>query len=120
MVLACAEGLDNRTVAVRLRTTAQTVGRWRGRFVRDRLDGLLDEPRAGAPRRVSDAQIKAVVIRTLESTPRGATHWSVRSMARASGLSRTTVSRIWKAFGLHPHRAESPKPSGRRRSSSTR
>lgn len=113
IVLASAEGLDNKTVAGKLRLTAQTVGRWRRRFVRGRLGGLRDAPRPGAPRRVSEAQIRAVVIRTLESKPRGATHWSVRSMARAVGLSRMTVSRIWKAFGLQPH-SERFKPSGHR------
>ena len=107
IVLACADGLDNKVVARKLRMTPQTVGRWRRRFVADRLDGLYDEPRPGTPRKITDAQVEAIVIRTLESKPRGATHWSVRSMARASGLSRMTVSRVWKAFGLQPHRTES-------------
>lgn len=111
IVLACAGGLDNKSVAKKLRLTPQTVGRWRGRFVRDRIDGLHDEPRPGAPRTVTDAQVEAVVIRTLETTPRGATHWSVRSMAKATGLSRMTVSRIWRAFGLQPHRTENYKLS---------
>jgi len=111
IVLACASGCDNKSAARKLRVTPQTVGRWRGRFVRDRLDGLYDEPRPGAPRKVTDAQVEAVVIRTLESKPRGATHWSLRSMAKASGLSRMTVSRIWKAFGLQPHRTETFKLS---------
>jgi transposase len=111
IVLSCAGGLDNKTVAKKLRLTPQTVGRWRGRFVRDRIDGLHDEPRPGAPRTVTDAQVEAVVIRTLETTPRGATHWSVRSMAKATGMSRMTISRIWKAFGLQPHRTESFKLS---------
>jgi len=111
IVLACAGGVDNKTVARKLRLAPQTVGRWRGRFVRDRLDGLYDEPRPGTPRKVSDAQVEDVVIRTLESKPRGATHWSVRSMAKACGLSRMTVSRIWKAFGLQPHRTETFKLS---------
>jgi transposase len=109
--LLCADGLDNKSAAKSLRLTAQTVGRWRARFVRDRLEGLHDEPRPGAPRKVTDAEIEQVVIRTLESTPRGATHWSVRSMAKACGMSRMTVSRIWKAFGLQPHRTESFKLS---------
>ena len=111
VVLMCAGGLDNKTAAKKLRLTPQTVGRWRTRFVRDRLDGLYDEPRPGTPRQVTDAEIEQVVIRTLESTPRGATHWSSRSMAKASGLSRMTVSRIWKAFGLQPHRTETFKLS---------
>jgi transposase len=111
IVLLCADGLDNKSAAKSLRLTAQTVGRWRARFVRDRLEGLHDEPRPGAPRKVTDAEIEQVVIRTLESTPRGATHWSVRSMAKACGMSRMTVSRIWKAFGLQPHRTESFKLS---------
>lgn len=111
IVLACAGGLDNKTAAKKLRLTPQTVGRWRGRFVRDRIDGLHDEPRPGAPRSVTDDQVEAVVVRTLETTPRGATHWSVRSMAKAVGLSRMTVSRIWKAFGLQPHRTENFKLS---------
>lgn len=111
IVLACASGLDNKTVAKKLRVAPQTVGRWRGRFVRDRVDGLRDEPRPGAPRTVSDAQIEKVVIRTLETTPRGATHWSVRSMAKATGMSRMTISRIWRAFGLQPHRTQSFKLS---------
>src|SRR6202158_3845926 len=111
VVLACADGLNNQVVAKKLRLAPQTVGRWRARFVRDRLDGLYDEPRPGAPRKVTDAQVEAVVIRTLESRPRGATHWSMRSMAKASGLSRMTISRVWKAFGLQPHRTETFKLS---------
>jgi transposase len=111
IVLACADGLDNKLVAKKLRMTPQTVGRWRRRFVVDRLDGLYDEPRPGTPRKITDAQVEALVIRTLESKPRGATQWSVRSMAKASGLSRMTVSRVWKAFGLQPHRTESLKLS---------
>ena len=111
IVLACADGFDNKVVARKLRMTPQTVGRWRGRFIADRLDGLYDEPRPGTPRKITDAQIESIVIRTLESKPRGATHWSVRSMAKASGLSRMTVSRVWRAFGLQPHRMESFKLS---------
>jgi transposase len=111
IVLACAAGLDNKTVAKRLRLKPQTVGRWRGRFVRDRLEGLYDEPRPGTPRKVTDAQVEDIVIRTLESKPRGATQWSVRAMAKASGLSRMTIARIWKAFGLQPHRTETFKLS---------
>lgn len=111
IILTCADGLDNKVVAKKLRMTPQTVGRWRRRFVADRLDGLYDEPRPGAPRKITDSEVEAVVVRTLESKPRGATHWSVRSMAKASGLSRMTVSRVWKAFGLQPHRTETFKLS---------
>jgi hypothetical protein len=87
-----------------------TVCKWRGRFVRERLDGLYDEPRPGAPRRVSDAQVEQVIVRTLEETPRGETHWSSRGMAKASGLGRTTIQQIWRAFGLQ-HRTETFKLS---------
>ena len=111
IVLACAAGAGNRAVGADLRVTAQTVGKWRQRFVDHRLDGLLDEPRCGAPRSVTDEQVEAVVVRTLESTPKGQTHWSTREMARASGLGKTTVGRIWQAFGLQPHRAETFKLS---------
>jgi transposase len=111
IVLGCAEGANNRTVAKRLHLTPLTVGKWRARFVASRLDGLLDEPRPGAPRRVSDAKVEEVITETLETTPRGATHWSTREMARRSGLSNATVSRIWRAFGLQPHRAETFKLS---------
>jgi transposase len=88
-----------------------TVGKWRGRFIRERLDGLYDEPRPGAPRRISDAQVEKVIVRTLEETPRGTTQWSSRGMAKASGLGRTTVQQIWRAFGLQPHRSETFKLS---------
>jgi transposase len=111
VVLACASGQDNKTVARQLRVTPATVGKWRSRFLADRLEGLLDEPRPGAPRQVTDAQVEQVVVRTLETTPRAATHWSTRAMAQATGLSRMTVSRIWRAFGLQPHRSETFKLS---------
>jgi transposase len=111
IVLACASGSDNKTVARKLRVTPQTVGKWRTRFVHDRLDGLHDEPRPGARRRIDDQQIEEIVVRTLESTPRGATHWSTRSLARKTGLSHMTVSRVWHAFGLQPHRSQSFKLS---------
>lgn len=111
LVLAGAAGGDNKTVARRLRLAPATVGKWRQRFVADRVAGLFDEPRPGAPRQVTDAQIEAVVVRTLETTPRGATHWSTRDMARAAGLSAMTISRIWRAFGLQPHRSETFKVS---------
>jgi transposase len=111
IVLACAEGRDNKTVARQLHVTPLTVGKWRSRFVQDRLEGLYDEPRPGAPRTIRDEQVEQVVVRTLESTPRGATHWSTREMAKASGHSHMTISRIWQAFGLQPHRSESFKLS---------
>ena len=106
MVLACAAGNSNKLVAHQLRITQQTVGKWRQRFVERRLDGLLDEPRPGAPRKVGDGQVERVVRLTLESTPADATHWSTRAMAKRCGLSQTMVSRIWRAFGLQPHRVE--------------
>ena len=111
VVLACAEGFDNKTVAKRLRCSLGMVGKWRSRFLEARLEGLYDEPRPGAPRKVSDDQVEKVVIQTLESTPRGQTHWSTRGLAKASGLSRMTISRIWHAFGLQPHRADTFKLS---------
>jgi transposase len=111
IVLACADGGDNASVARELRVTPATVGKWRGRFVAHRLDGLLDEPRCGAPRTVTDERVEAVVVRTLESRPTGATHWSTRGMAAASGLGRSTVGRIWRAFGLRPQRSETFKLS---------
>ena len=106
MVLECAAGNSNTAVAHQLGVTHQTVGKWRQRFVARRLDGLLDEPRPGAPRQVSDAQIERVVRLTLESLPADATHWSTRALARRSGVSQTMVSRIWRAFALQPHRVE--------------
>jgi transposase len=111
IVLRCAAGRLNWEVADELRVTRATVGKWRERFVEKRLDGLYDEPRPGTPRRVSDADIERVITRTLESTPRGATHWSTRSMAKDSGLSQATISRIWRAFALQPHRSETFKLS---------
>jgi len=111
VVLACAEGLDNKTVAKKLRCCLGMVGKWRSRFLEARLEGLYDERRPGAPRKVSDDQVEKVVIQTLESTPRGQTHWSTRGLAKASGLSRMTISRIWHAFGLQPHRADTFKLS---------
>jgi transposase len=111
VVLACAEGLNNKAVAKKLRCSAGMVGKWRSRFLQTRLEGLYDEPRPGAPRKVTDAQVEQVVIQTLESTPRGETHWSTREMAKAAGLSRMTISRIWHAFGLQPHRSETFKLS---------
>ena len=106
IVLSCAEGLDNKVVAVRLRTTAHTVGKWRKRFIHDRLDGLLDEPRPGIARTITDEKVESVIVETLETTPRGATHWSTRQMAKKAGLSQSSIGRIWRAFGLQPHRSE--------------
>ena len=111
LILGCAAGKTNTVVARELRLTKQTVGKWRTRFLRRRLDGLLDEPRPGAPRTITDAQVERVLTRTLETTPVDATHWSTRSMAQASGLSRSAVHRIWRAFALQPHRTETFKLS---------
>lgn len=111
IVLGCADGKDNKTIACDLGITAQTVCKWRNRFLKLRLDGLLDEPRCGAPRTVSDDRVEDVIVRTLESTPKGQTHWSRRSMAQTCGLSSSTVGRIWRAFSLQPHRSESFKLS---------
>ena len=111
IVLGAAEGQANREIARRLHVTGQTVGKWRSRFLKRRLDGLLDEPRPGAPRRIEDRQVEAVIAKTLHERPEGATHWSSRLMADASGLSQTAVVRIWHAFGLQPHRTETFKLS---------
>jgi len=111
IVLASAEGLPIKAIAERLDTTRVTVGKWRARFLEMRLDGLLDEPRPGAPRSITDEEVERVVTMTLESTPRDATHWSTRSMAAASGMSQSAVSRIWRAFALQPHRVETFKLS---------
>lgn len=111
IVLLCSEGKNNQEVAKEARTTPQTVSKWRKRFVRGRLEALVDEPRPGAPRTITDAQVEEVVTRTLESTPKGATHWSTRSMARDRGLSQSAVSRIWRTFALQPHRSKTFKLS---------
>ncbi len=111
IVLACSEGLDNKAVAARLGICPATVGTWRRRFVERRLEGLVDEPRPGAPRTVTDADVERVVTRTLETKPRAATHRSTRVLAAELGLSQSTVSRIWRAFGLKPHRADTFKLS---------
>src|SRR5215217_861764 len=110
IVLACVEASDT-AVARRLRTTQTTVAKWRGQFVDRRLDGLYDEPRVGAPRTIADEAIEAVIVKTLETTPPGETHWSTRSMAKAAGLSHSTIGRIWRTFRLQPHRTESFKLS---------
>lgn len=111
IVLGCDEGLNNAAVAKRLKITGATVCKWRERFRVDRLEGLLDEPRPGAPRIITDAQVEDVVTRTLESMPENSTHWSSRLMAEKVGLSQTAVVRIWHAFGLQPHRVENFKLS---------
>ncbi|MBX9628120.1 MAG: IS630 family transposase [Gemmataceae bacterium] len=111
IVLACAEEPSNKAVAARLGVCPATVGTWRSRFVARRLDGLTDEPRPGAPRKVTDGTVERVVTKTLEAKPAHATHWSTRGMARTSGLSQSTVGRIWRAFGLEPHRADTFKLS---------
>lgn len=111
IVLAAADGLGNTAIAKGLGVGRATAEKYRNRFLRRRLDGLLDEPRPGAPRQVTDAQVEHVVTQTLETTPRGETHWSRRSMARQVGLSPDTIGRIWRAFGLQPHRTESFKLS---------
>ena len=111
IILACADGADSKVVARRLRVTPGTVCKWRGRFQLQRLEGLYDEPRPGAARTITDEQVEAVIVRTLETTPRGATHWSTRDMAKTMGMSRMAISRIWHAFGLQPHRSETFKLS---------
>jgi len=111
IVLAAADGLENKAIVEKLGTNANTVGKWRRRFAELRLDGLHDEPRPGAPRRIGDDEVAAVICRTLEETPPDATHWSLRSMAAAVGHAPSTIHRIWRAFGLQPHRSETFKLS---------
>ncbi len=111
MILRCADGLTSKAVAAQLGVHEHTVGKWRRRFLTERIEGLLDEPRPGRPRTIEDDQVAAVIERTLYSTPADATHWSIRSMAKEMGLSHTTIRRIWTAFGLQPHRSESFKLS---------
>jgi transposase len=111
IVLLAAEGLKNTEIAERLQIKRDTAATWRSRFAVERLDGLVDEPRPGRPRTITDEQVEEVVIKTLESTPRDATHWSTRSMAREVGLNQSAVFRIWRAFGLQPHRQETWKLS---------
>src|SRR4051794_10517145 len=106
IVLACAEGADNKEVAARLGCNENTVGKWRKRFVEHRLDGLTDEPRPGGPRTITVDQVEEVIVATLESTPPNATHWTRSKMAERTGLSKTTIGEIWKKFGLKPHRVE--------------
>jgi transposase len=111
IVLAAAAGLNNTQIADRLGITRGMAAKWRARFAAERLDGLVDEPRPGRPRTISDAKVEEVIVRTLETTPKDATHWSTRSMAAQVGLSQSAVSRIWRAFGLQPHRSETWKLS---------
>ena len=111
IILMCTEGNKNQDVAAAFRVARPTVGKWRARFIEHRLDGLLDEPRPGAPRTISDADVERVVAKTLESTPTDSTHWSTRAMAKQCGMSQSAVSRIWRAFALQPHRAETFKLS---------
>ena len=111
IVLLAAAGLTNTAIADRLGIDQHTAGKWRQRFARDRLDGLHDAPRPGAPRQIGDDAIAATIRRTLETLPAGATHWSLRSMAKVAGYAPSTIHRIWQAFGLQPHRQETFKLS---------
>ena len=111
IVLLAAQGRNNTEIAAELRIHRNVAGKWRSRFVEHRLDGLLDEPRPGRPRTITDEQVEEVVIKTLETTPKDATHWSTRSMAREVGLTQSAVLRIWRAFGLQPHRQQTWKLS---------
>jgi len=111
IVLGCADGLENRRVARQLHVADQTICKWRERFRTARLEGLVDEPRPGTPRKITDAQVEALITRTLETAPEQNTHWSTRTMAQATGMSQSAVSRIWRAFALQPHRTETFKLS---------
>lgn len=111
IILLSATGMSNTEVAEKVGVTKQTAGKWRQRFLARRIDGLPDEPRPGTPRRITDADVERVITTTLETTPPAATHWSTRTMARASGLSQTAISQIWRAFALQPHRSETFKLS---------
>src|SRR6476661_1719115 len=103
IVLAAADGEPSKEIAARLGCTKSTVGRWRGRFAERGLDGLHDEPRPGKPRSIGDQEVERVIVKTLEEQPANATHWPTRSMAQATGMSQSAISRIWRAFGLKPH-----------------
>lgn len=120
IVLACATGTTNNDVAEQVGVHPATVSKWRSRFVSRRLDGLSDDPRPGAPRTINDDDVERVIVKTLEETPSDATHWSTRSMAKATGMSQAAISRIWRAFGLTPHLVDdfklSPDPSSSTRS----
>ena len=111
VIVGCAAGKSNTMVAAETGFCPQTVGKWRRRFLEQRLDGLLDEPRPGAPRKITDADVERVLTMTLDAMPTDATHWSTRSLARRVGLSQSAVSRIWRAFALQPHRIETFKLS---------
>jgi transposase len=111
IILRCADGIQSKVVAADLGVHEHTVGKWRRRFLTDRVEGLLDEARPGRPRTIEDDQVAAVIERTLRSKPVDATHWSIRSMSGATGFSHTTIRRIWAAFGLQPHRSETFKLS---------
>jgi transposase len=112
IILAAAEGRDNKEICGLLGVVPNTVGKWRRRFAENRLDGLYDEPRPGSPRQIGDDAIADTIRMTLECTPKDATHWSLRSMAKATGHAPSTIHRIWQAFGLQPHRSETFKLSG--------
>ena len=103
VILTCAEGKMNKDVAVKLNITSQTVGKWKERFAADRLDGLVDAPRSGHPRTISDQKVEEILTKTLEGTPKERTHWSRRTMAKEVGVGQDTVGRIWRTFGVKPH-----------------
>jgi transposase len=111
IVLAAAAGMENKAICLEVGADANTVGKWRRRFAEHRLDGLLDEPRPGTPRKIGDDEIAETIRLTLETTPPGATHWALRSMAKAVGYAPSTLHRLWRAFGLQPHRSETFKLS---------
>jgi transposase len=106
IILECAKGFDSSEVAKALGVSNQTVCKWRGRFIAERVDGLLDAPRSGAPRKIGDDKVEQIVTATLNSLPKGATRWSTRDLAKKAGLSHMAIARVWRAFGLKPHRAE--------------
>ena len=111
IILAAANGLNNKEIAAKVGVCAATAGTWRNRFADRRMDGLYDEPRPGAPREIGDDEIASTIRKTLETVPKGATHWSLRTMGREIGHAPSTVHRIWRAFGLQPHRSETFKLS---------
>ncbi|MBI2776704.1 MAG: helix-turn-helix domain containing protein [Chloroflexi bacterium] len=113
IVLAAADGRSSEAIAAELALTAHTVGKWRRRFLERGPDGLLDEPRPGAPRTIGVERVEAVITKTLEQKPTDATHWLTRSMARRKGMSQSSISRIWQAFGLQPQRTERRDDRGR-------
>jgi transposase len=111
IVLSAAEGKSSLEFADAVSVSRLTVGKWRSRFLAKRIDGLFDEPRSGAPRKITDAHVESVVTKVLESTPKNATHWSTTSLAKVTGMSKSAISRIFRAFALAPHRAETFKLS---------